>query len=124
MQTSVASIAASTVATTSSLNNGLSTVSPTNVAAKGTGLSAGAIGGIVGGTLGCLCLLLLFGVVFYTLKLLTLKKLARHVSGRNMDSDYEMMQGRDSENSSPQQLVSYEFEGGALGGRLDPRQSV
>ena len=119
MQASVASIAASTVATTSSLNNGLSTVSPTNVAAKGNGLSAGAIGGIVGGILGCLCLLLLFGVVFYTLKMVKLKKLARHVSG-NMDSDYEMAQGR----NSPQQLVSYEFESGAPGGRLDPRKSV
>jgi hypothetical protein len=101
------------------LNNGLSNVSPTNVA-EGNGLSAGAVGGIVGGIVGCLCLLLLFGVVFYMLKMLTLKKLARHVSGRNMDSDYEMAQGR----NSPQQLVSYEFESGAFGGRLDPRKSV
>jgi hypothetical protein len=51
--------------------------------------------------------------------MLTLKKLARHASGR-MDSDYEMAQGR----NSPQQLVSYEFESGAPGGRLDPRKSV
>ena len=86
---------------------------------QGNGLSAGAVGGIVGGIVGCFCLLLLFGIVFYMLKMLTLKKLARHASGR-MDSDYEMAQGR----NSPQQLVSYEFESGAPGGRLDPRKSV
>ena len=106
------------------MNNGLSTVSPTTAAAKGNGLSAGAIGGIVGGILGCLCLLLFFGVVFYTLKMLRLKKLARHVSGPEDWADYEMVQGRNSDNPTPQRLVSYEFESGTPGGRLDPRQSV
>ena len=70
----------------------------------GNGLSTGAIGGIVGGIIGFLFLLILVAGFLYLRHKLNL--LERHIHG-HLDSD-EMVQTRNSDHPSLQQLKSHE----------------